>query len=66
MEQLLVIKIGGNVIDNAPALESFLKKFAAIDTKKILVHGGGKIATKIGDQLGIQSNYIDGDRKSVV
>jgi acetylglutamate kinase len=62
MEQLLVIKIGGNVIDNAPALESFLKKFATIDTKKILVHGGGKIATKIGDQLGIQSNYIDGRR----
>ena len=62
MEQLLVIKIGGNVIDNAPALESFLKKFAAIDTKKILVHGGGKIATKIGDQLGIQSNYINGRR----
>lgn len=62
MEQLLVIKIGGNVIDNAPALESFLEKFAAIDTKKILVHGGGKIATKIGDQLGIQSNYIYGRR----
>jgi acetylglutamate kinase len=62
MEQLLVIKIGGNVIDNAPALESFLKKFATIDTKKILVHGGGKIATKIGDQLGIQSNYINGRR----
>ena len=33
MEQLLVIKIGGNVIDNAPALESFLKKFATIDIK---------------------------------
>ncbi|NDE09169.1 MAG: acetylglutamate kinase [Chitinophagia bacterium] len=62
MEQLLVIKIGGNVIDNAPALESFLKKFATIDAKKILVHGGGKIATKIGDQLGIQSNYINGRR----
>ena len=62
MEQLLVIKIGGNVIDNAPALESFLKKFATIDIKKILVHGGGKIATKIGDQLGIQSNYINGRR----
>ncbi len=62
MDQLLVIKIGGNVIDNAPALESFLKKFATIDTKKILVHGGGKIATKIGDQLGIQSNYINGRR----
>ena len=62
MEQLLVIKIGGNVIDNPAALESFLKKFSTINTKKILVHGGGKIATKIGDQLGIQSNYINGRR----
>ena len=62
MEQLLVIKIGGNVIDNAAALQSFLEKFSTIKTKKILVHGGGKIATKIGDQLGIQSNYINGRR----
>ena len=51
MEQLLVIKIGGNVIDNAAALQSFLKKFSTIKARKILVHGGGKIATKIGDQL---------------
>ncbi len=62
MEQLLVIKIGGNVIDNAIALDSFLEKFSTINTKKILVHGGGKIATKIGDQLGIQSNYVNGRR----
>ena len=62
MEQLLVIKIGGNVIDNVAALQSFLEKFSTIKTKKILVHGGGKIATKIGDQLGIQSNYINGRR----
>ena len=62
MEQLLVIKIGGNVIDNAAALQSFLEKFSTIKARKILVHGGGKIATKIGDQLGIQSNYINGRR----
>ena len=60
MEQLLVIKIGGNVIDSAAALQSFLEKFSTIKARKILVHGGGKIATKIGDQLGIQSNYING------
>ena len=62
MEQLFVIKIGGNVIDNADALQSFLDKFSKINAKKILVHGGGKIATKIGEQLGIQSNYINGRR----
>jgi acetylglutamate kinase len=62
MEQIFVIKIGGNVIDTDDALSSFLKKFAAINVKKILIHGGGKIATKIGDKLGIESKYIDGRR----
>ncbi len=61
-EELCVIKIGGNVIDNEEALISFLKDFSRIHTKKILVHGGGKIATSIGDKLGIQSKYIDGRR----
>jgi acetylglutamate kinase len=61
-EKLFVIKIGGNVIDDAAALQSFLTDFASIKAKKILVHGGGKIATKIGEQLGIQSNYINGRR----
>lgn len=62
MEQLLVIKIGGNVIDSDPALQSFLEAFATVPAKKILVHGGGKIATRIGDQLGIASNYVNGRR----
>lgn len=62
MEKLFVIKIGGNVIDNPAALQSFLKDFAALKGHKILVHGGGKIATKIGDQLGVQSQYINGRR----
>lgn len=57
-----IIKIGGNVLDHPAALESFLKDFATIDTPKILVHGGGKIATKIGEALGIESRYVDGRR----
>ena len=59
---LFVIKIGGNVIDDEKNLAAFLQNFASISAKKILVHGGGKIATKIGEQLGIQSNYINGRR----
>ena len=62
MEKLYVIKIGGNVIDDPEALKLFLLNFAAIEGKKILIHGGGKIATKIGEQLGIESKYIDGRR----
>ncbi len=62
MEQLFVIKIGGNVIDDEKNLSAFLSNFAAIPGKKILIHGGGKIATKLGDKLGIESKYINGRR----
>jgi acetylglutamate kinase len=62
MNKLFIIKIGGNVLDNATALEKFLIDFTSIKEPKILIHGGGKIATKIGDQLGVKSNYVDGRR----
>jgi len=62
MKKLFVIKIGGNVVDDAAALESFLQNFASITAPKILIHGGGKIATSIGKQLGIEPNYINGRR----
>lgn len=62
MDKLFVIKIGGNVIDNDNSLRLFLASFASAKAKMILIHGGGKIATKIGDQLGIESKYINGRR----
>jgi acetylglutamate kinase len=62
MNKLFIIKIGGNVLDNAAMLEVFLKDFAAIKEPKILIHGGGKIATNFGNQLGIESNYVNGRR----
>lgn len=62
MDKLYIIKVGGNVIDNEAFLQSFLADFASADVKKILVHGGGKIATKIGEQLGIAPNYVNGRR----
>ena len=62
MEQLFVIKIGGNVIDEPGKLKAFLQTFASVPGKKILVHGGGKIATKIGTGLGIEPNYHQGRR----
>ena len=62
MEKLFVIKIGGNILDNAVAQQLFLQQFANITAKKILVHGGGKIATTIGKQLGIEPNYVNGRR----
>lgn len=62
MESLYVIKIGGNILDATEPLQAFLKSFAGVPGKKILIHGGGKIATRIGDQLGIESKYVDGRR----
>ncbi|RFM30251.1 acetylglutamate kinase [Deminuibacter soli] len=61
-ERLFVIKIGGNVIDAEQNLAAFLDDFAKVEGKKILIHGGGKIATKIGEQLGIESKYVNGRR----
>jgi len=62
MNKLFIIKIGGNVLDDPAGFDLFLKDFAAIKEPKILIHGGGKIATSIGNQLGIESNYIRGRR----
>ena len=62
MEKLLVIKIGGNIIDDEKKISSFLKEFSAIQGKKILVHGGGKLATKMAEQMGIPQQLIDGRR----
>jgi acetylglutamate kinase len=62
MEKLFIIKIGGNIIDDGDSLKSFLKDFASIKGRKILVHGGGKIATRIGEKLDIESKYINGRR----
>ncbi|MEO8582778.1 MAG: acetylglutamate kinase [Flavitalea sp.] len=62
MNKLYVIKIGGNIIDDASNLSSFLKEFANLPGKKILVHGGGKRATRLADQLGIPQQMVDGRR----
>ena len=62
MENLYVIKIGGNIIDDDALLSVFLKKFAAIKSKKILVHGGGKQVTRLAEKLGIPQQLIDGRR----
>lgn len=62
METLSVIKIGGNIIDNEATLSSFLKSFASTPGKKILVHGGGKLATKLASQLEIPQQLVDGRR----
>ena len=62
MNKLNIIKIGGNVIEDSKLLDSFLSDFASIKEHKILVHGGGKDASKLAKKLGVNTNIIDGRR----
>ena len=62
MERITVVKIGGNVIDSPEATARFVEAFAALEGPKLLVHGGGKLATRLAAQLGIESRMVDGRR----
>ncbi|RYY56755.1 MAG: acetylglutamate kinase [Chitinophagaceae bacterium] len=62
MDKLYIIKIGGNIIDNETKLDSFLSDFSSVEGKKILVHGGGKLATRLAGQMGVQQQLVDGRR----
>ena len=59
---MILVKIGGNVIDNPDACAAFLQAFAQLPLPKILVHGGGKIATQTAAQLGIETQMVEGRR----
>ncbi|GAA4308823.1 acetylglutamate kinase [Mucilaginibacter gynuensis] len=62
VNKLYIIKIGGNVIDNSENLHNFLQDFSSLDGHKILVHGGGKVATQLSATLGIEAKLVDGRR----
>ncbi len=61
-EKILVAKIGGNIIENEKALSTFLEDFSKVEGSKILIHGGGKSATKLASRLGVKTEMIDGRR----
>lgn len=62
MTPLSVVKIGGNIVDNPEALASFLHDFHQLEGRKLLVHGGGVMASKLAKELGIETKMIDGRR----
>ena len=62
MKTLKVIKIGGNIIDNDAALSAFIKDFSTLKGPKILVHGGGKLATKLAAQMNVPVKMNEGRR----
>ncbi len=62
MDNIQIVKIGGNVVDNPAALDRFAADFAAIPGPKILIHGGGKEATRLSERLEIPTTMIEGRR----
>lgn len=60
--KLKIVKIGGNIINDEAALHSFLKDFAALESPKILIHGGGKRATEISEAMGLTPKMVAGRR----
>lgn len=61
-EKLTVVKVGGKIVEEEESLARLLKDFSQIEGKKVLVHGGGRSATKIAAQLGIESHMVNGRR----
>jgi len=61
-EKVTVVKVGGAVVEDPEQLAELLDNFSAIEGKKVLVHGGGRRATKIASQLGIESHMVGGRR----
>ncbi len=62
MEKLTLIKVGGKIVEEPDTLQQLLRDFSSIDGYKVLVHGGGRSATKIASQLGIESQMVNGRR----
>lgn len=60
--RLTVVKIGGNIIDNPLILQDFLIDFTKLEGYKLLVHGGGKLASKLAELLGVTSTFKEGRR----
>ena len=61
-EKLTVIKVGGKIVEEEATLNQLLNDFAAIEGHKVLVHGGGRSATRLATQLGIESQMVNGRR----
>lgn len=62
MENITIVKVGGKIVEEPQTLERLLNDFAAIAGKKVLVHGGGRSATRLAERLGIPSKMVDGRR----
>jgi acetylglutamate kinase len=62
MKEVNIIKVGGGVVEDQASLASLLSQFAAMEGRKVLVHGGGRLATTMAANLGIESRMVGGRR----
>jgi acetylglutamate kinase len=62
MESLNIIKVGGKIVEESASLAELLRTFSSLEGRKVLVHGGGRSATSIASQLGIESKMVNGRR----
>ena len=62
MESLTLLKVGGKIVEEPDSLVRFLDDFAKIDGQKVLVHGGGRSATKMAERLGVETQMVNGRR----
>jgi len=61
-QKLTIVKVGGAVVEDELQLSRLLKDFSAIEGRKVLVHGGGRKATKMAERLGIETKMVEGRR----
>ena len=61
-QKITVIKVGGKIVEEKESLDNLLDRFASIEGNKILIHGGGRSATRIAEALGIESRMVNGRR----
>ncbi|MEG0253884.1 MAG: acetylglutamate kinase, partial [Muribaculaceae bacterium] len=61
-EKLTIVKVGGKIVEEPDSLQQLLEDFASIDGNKLLVHGGGRSATKLAERLGVKTTMVEGRR----
>jgi acetylglutamate kinase len=61
-DKLYIVKVGGKIVEEPETLQQLLNDFASIDGRKLLVHGGGRSATKLASALGVETKMVDGRR----
>ena len=62
MENLTIVKVGGKIVEEEASLKQLLADFSSIEGKKLLVHGGGRSATRMAERLGIATQMVEGRR----